>query len=353
MTILITGGCGFVGSSLGIFFKEKYPDYIVIALDNLKRKGSHLNLDRLHLAGVEFVHGDIRNKEDFETIGKVNMVIDASAEPSVLAGLAGDPDYLINTNLMGTINCLSYAKKHNATFIFLSTSRVYPIESIEKAIYKEQPTRFEFKDEQNINGLSAKGINEDFPTIGYRSFYGATKLASELIIQEYNQFYGLKSVINRCGVLTGPWQMGKVDQGVVVLWVAKHFWKKNLKYIGYGGEGKQTRDILHIRDLFELIDYQAHNINKVSGELFNVGGGSEVSVSLQELTLLCEEVTGNKIDIEKVKENRIADLRTYITDNTKVTSLTGWSPKTHPKKIIQEIHEWLKENENILKGILN
>ncbi len=353
MRILITGGAGFVGSSLSLLFKQKYPQYTVIAFDNLKRRGSHLNLDRLNKEGVEFLHGDIRNKEDFEQVAKVDMIIDASAEPSVLAGIGGDPDYLINTNLNGTIHCLSYAKRCNAGFIFLSTSRVYPIETIENAVYDELPTRFQFVDHQNLSGISYKGISEALSTVGYRSFYGATKLASELIIQEYNQFYGLKSVINRCGVITGPWQMGKVDQGVVVLWVARHFWKKKLGYFGYGGEGKQVRDILHVSDLFELIDYQVHNIDKVNGELLNVGGGNDVSISLQELTALCEEVTGNKIDIEKVSENRTADLRIYVTDNTKVTSITGWFPKTKPKAIIAEIYEWLKINENSLRDFLS
>lgn len=353
MRILITGGCGFVGSSLAIYFKHKYPAYSIIALDNLKRKGSHLNLERLHDNGVEFIHGDIRNKEDFDPAGAVDMVIDASAEPSVLAGISGDPDYLINTNLNGTINCLSYTKKHNAGFIFLSTSRVYPIESIENARYEELPTRFQFANEQTVEGISANGISEKLSTAGYRSFYGATKLASEILIQEYNQFYGLRSVINRCGVLTGPWQMGKVDQGVVVLWVARHFWKKDLSYIGYGGEGKQVRDILHIKDLFQLVDFQIHNLDKVNGELFNVGGGNVVSISLNELTTLCEEITGNKINIQRIKENRIADLRIYISDNTKVGQKTMWAPETTSKIIVEEIYEWLKANEKDLKNILS
>src|SRR5690349_19143449 len=116
MKILITGGAGFVGSSLAIALKTNYPDYQVYALDNLKRRGSELNIPRLKKAGVEFVHGDIRNKEDFDSIPAVDTVIEASAEPSVLAGLDGTPDYLINTNLVGTVNCLNYALKHKAGF---------------------------------------------------------------------------------------------------------------------------------------------------------------------------------------------------------------------------------------------
>lgn len=352
-SILITGGCGFVGSNLAVFFKISYPDYTIIALDNLKRRGSELNINRLKDAGVVFVHGDIRNKEDFDQVGPIDLLIEASAEPSVLAGINSSLDYLINTNLTGTINCLIYAAKHQAGFVFLSTSRVYPIKQIEKIRFGETPSRFQILTEQDVTGISAAGITENFALDGYRTFYGATKLASELLIHEYNAMLGMKTVINRCGVITGPYQMGKVDQGVVVLWVARHFWKNKLSYFGYGGEGRQVRDILHIHDLYRLIDTQVHDIDKFNGQVFNVGGGNECSVSLKELTALCEEVTGNKIMIEKISENRQADIRIYITDNSKITALSGWSPKKKPKEIIMEIHEWIKENQTILNKILN
>lgn len=354
MKILITGGCGFVGSSIAISIKKKYPSYEVVALDNLKRRGSELNIPRLKANGIEFIHGDIRNREDFDTIGgKLDLILEASAEPSVLAGINGTPDYLVNTNLSGTINCLYLAQKHKADFIFLSTSRIYPIAAIEKADFIETPTRFSLNENQKIRGVSGKGIAEDFPLEGYRSLYGATKLASELMIHEFNQFYGIRTVINRCGVLTGPWQMGKADQGVMVLWVARHYWKKNLSYIGYGGTGKQVRDVLHVDDLFRLIDYQIHHMDKVNGEVYNVGGGNEISVSLQELTKICEKVTGNKIDIQEVNENRAADIRIYITDNQKVTAATGWKPQISVEQIVEEIHAWIRNNEKELNSILN
>ena len=269
-----------------------------------------------------------------------------------MAGLDGTPDYLINTNLVGTINCLNYTKKCGASFIFLSTSRIYPIKAIEKLNYEEQETRFTLTDNQRVRGVSSKGIAEDFPLDGARSLYGATKLASELMIHEYNEFYGMKTVINRCGVLTGPWQMGKIDQGVMVLWVAKHFWQQKLAYIGYGGSGRQTRDMLHVKDLYKLIDYQLHNIDKVNGEILNVGGGVEVSASLQELTQICQEVTGKTIPISQVPENRAADIPLYITDNSKVTALTGWKPEISMKQIVQEINDWITENEESLAYVL-
>ncbi len=352
MRILITGGAGFVGSSLAIALKQNYPSYEIFCLDNLKRKGSELNVARLGKQGIQFIHGDIRSKEDFDSLPLVDSIIEASAEPSVLAGLNGSPDYLINTNLFGTVNCLNYAVKCKANFIFLSTSRIYPIKTIETLDFIESETRFELTDNQQIKGVSAKGIAEDFPLDSPRSLYGTTKLASELIIQEYNEFYKLKTVINRCGVLTGPWQMGKVDQGVMVLWIAKHFFEQQLAYIGYGGNGKQTRDILHVADLYRLIDWQLHNIDKVNGEILNAGGGVEVSVSLQELTEICQEVTGNTIPITKVAENRPADIRLYITDNSKVTALTGWKPEIGVKQIVEEITAWLSENQEALEPIL-
>lgn len=352
MRILITGGAGFVGSSLAIALKQNYPSYEIFCLDNLKRKGSELNVARLGKQGIQFIHGDIRSKEDFDSLPLVDSIIEASAEPSVLAGLNGSPDYLINTNLFGTVNCLNYAVKCKANFIFLSTSRIYPIKTIETLDFIESETRFELTDNQQIKGVSAKGIAEDFPLDSPRSLYGTTKLASELIIQEYNEFYKLKTVINRCGVLTGPWQMGKVDQGVMVLWIAKHFFEQQLAYIGYGGTGKQTRDILHVADLYRLIDWQLHNIDKVNGEILNAGGGVEVSVSLQELTEICQEVTGNTIPITKVAENRPADIRLYITDNSKVTALTGWKPEIGVKQIVEEITAWLAENREALEPIL-
>lgn len=352
MTVLVTGGAGFVGSSLARNIKKRYPHYKILCLDNLKRRGSELNIPILKTEGIEFIHGDIRNIEDFESIGPIDLLLECSAEPSVLAGYDTSPAYLVNTNLVGTINCLEYARKNKAGFIFLSTSRVYPIEYINSLSYKETDSRFELLDEQSISSASSEGYNETFPLDRPRSLYGTTKLASELIIQEYIQMYGLKAIINRCGVLTGPGQFGKSDQGVVVLWVARHFWKQKLSYIGYGGTGKQVRDILHVDDLFELIDYQINNLNSLNGETFNVGGGKEISISLKELTTLCQKHTGNEIQIDEISEDRQADIRIYLTDNSKVTQITGWKPKISADEIIEQIHKWISKNQKQLEGIL-
>lgn len=351
-TYLITGGAGFVGSNLAIEFKKNKQNIRVVALDNLRRRGSELNIPRLMENGVEFIHGDIRNKEDFQDVGEADVIIECSAEPSVLAGFESSPEYLINTNLLGTVNCLEYARKCGADFLFLSTSRVYPIKIINSLNFTETSTRFELSNEQSIIGISSKGLTEDFPLNGSRTLYGTTKLASELIIQEYIEMYGLRGVINRCGVLTGSWQMGKVDQGFVVLWVAKHHYQKPLNYLGYGGKGKQVRDILHVKDLYRLLEIQIYDMDTHNGEIYNVGGGLERSISLFELTNLCKKYTGNKVTINSVIENRMADIRIFITDNSKVTEKTGWKPEITVDQIIEEISDWIRENSEKLRPIL-
>jgi len=352
-SILITGGCGFIGSNLSLLLKEKYPSYHVVALDNLKRRGSELNIPRLKESGVEFIHGDIRNPEDLDLGINFDYIIDAAAEPSVMAGMGASLNYLINTNLNGTINTLELAAKTKAKFIFLSTSRVYPIPYLEQLNYNEGKTRFELADEQILPGVSKIGIAENFPLDKARSLYGSTKLASELLIEEFREFFDVNYVINRCGVIAGPYQMGKVDQGVITLWMARHFWQKDIAYFGYGGTGKQVRDVLHVYDLFDLVDYEIHNFDKVNGSTLNAGGGLSSSVSLLELTGLCEEITGNKVGAASVAENRKGDIPLYITDNTKITNQIGWAPKRDTKGILTDIFEWIKKNEKQLKPILN
>ncbi len=350
--VLITGGAGFIGSNLAIGLKKKYPAYDIIAFDNLKRRGSELNISRLLQHKIIFLHGDIRCKEDFEQIGRIDSLIDASAEPSVLKGIGKETEYLINTNLFGTVNCLYFADQHKADFIFLSTSRIYPIKMLNDLGFVETENRFEFVDNQVTQGVTKNGVAENFPLDGSRSFYGTTKLAAELLINEYSELLGLKTVVNRCGVIAGPWQMGKIDQGIVSLWVAKHFWNQPLSYIGYGGEGKQVRDILHIQDLFYLVDYQLHSMEKINGETFNIGGGIQTSVSLKELTQLCEEISGNKIKIDNVGETRAADLRIYYSDNEKAKRVMNWEPAISVKKIVADTFDWIKENHTSLENIL-
>lgn len=350
--ILITGGAGFVGSNLAVSFSNDNPEFNVIALDNLHRRGSELNVKRLTGSGVRFVHGDVRKMGDIASVGEIDLLIECSAEVSVTAGYDSCNAYVHETNLFGTMNCLEMCRMHHAGIIFLSTSRVYPIQKINNLRYSESPTRLTPVEGQGVPGMSAQGINEDFSLEGFRSIYGATKLCSELMIQEFIQAYDIKGVINRCGVITGPWQMGKVEQGFVALWVAKHLWGGQLSYTGYGGKGKQVRDILHIEDLYDLLSRQMSSMDELNGQVFNVGGGPDLSISLVELTAMCEEMTGNRLSTSSIPDTAKTDIPYYVSDCAKVREMTDWQPYQQKEKILQDIQAWLKENEEGLRGIV-
>jgi CDP-paratose 2-epimerase len=351
--ILISGGAGFVGSSLAIGLKKQHPHWQIITLDNLKRRGSELNLSRFKKHNIDFIHGDIRSSSDLDPqILDIDTIIDCSAEPSVLAGFSS-PQYVIQTNLIGTINILELARQTQARLLFLSTSRVYPVESLKNINTIELDTRLEIATNQLITGISGEGVAENFPLTGYRTLYGTTKLASELLIEEYRNAYNIQAVINRCGVLTGPWQMGKVDQGVFVLWVAAHYFGNSLSYIGYGGKGKQVRDLLHIDDLLSLVTYQLEHFSELDGDVLNVGGGKENSLSLLETTRICEQITGKSIEIKSIEEERPGDIPIFITDSCQIMQKTGWKPKVNPQQTLQDIFNWIKDNEIILQSVLS
>lgn len=353
MKILITGGCGFVGSNLALLFKDHLNQSEIYCLDNLSRRGSELNLSKILKKGIQFVHGDVRNRNDFDRIPKVDLVIDAAAEPSVLAGtVPGELENLMDTNLNGTINTLYFAKKHQAQFIFLSTSRVYPYDTLLQADLEVSPKRFNFSNQQTLPGISKNGIQENYPLEGIRSLYGATKLASEYIIREFAHNFEIPTVINRCGVLSGPYQMGKIDQGVIVLWMARHFWNKNLSYIGFGGQGQQARDVLHVHDLFQAILWQLKNLSTIHNQTFNLGGGLANTVSLAELTQLCEKISGKTISISSDTNNRPGDIPVYVTDNAKFERISGWKPSISVEQLLSEVHDWISHDQDFLKPIL-
>jgi CDP-paratose 2-epimerase len=350
--ILITGGAGFVGSSYAIWLARNHEGLSITAVDNLKRRGSELNLPRLREHGIDFVHADIRNPEDLRLDERQpDLIVDCSAEPSVLAGYGSGAEYVIRTNLTGTGNCLELARRCGSAVLFLSTSRVYPIARLNQIAVTETATRFEIAASQQMAGVSRQGVSEAFSQEGARSLYGATKLASELLLHEYADMYGLPVVINRCGVIAGPWQMGKVDQGVFALWVAAHRFNRPLAYIGWGGEGKQVRDALFIDDLCELLDLQVAHLHEISGSTFNVGGGPDASASLLEMTGMCEIITGNALVMGRSPENRPGDVRLYITDNSRVRSALGWHPSTSVEKTLAAIDKWVCDHQTLVQHL--
>jgi CDP-paratose 2-epimerase len=354
MKILITGGAGFVGSALARYFRRDRAVNSVVVFDNLRRRGSEWNVNRLRSEGVEFVHGDVRNASDLESLdGKFDVLIEASAEPSVLAGIAESPRYVLDTNLVGALNCLEFARSRCGGFVFLSTSRVYSIDPLVHLPLVELSCRLDLQNTDcNVPGVSFTGVSESFPCDTSRSYYGASKLAAELVCQEYASNSGLPIVINRCGVIAGPGQFGKTDQGVFTLWVARHYFGRPLKYMGFGGKGLQVRDLLHPDDLCDLVKRQLQSWNLVSGRTFNVGGGRGGSVSLREFTGLCQETIGRKVTITEDPTTNSVDIPWYVTDHAQVTKLLNWSPRRAPKQIVNEIADWIRADEISLARIL-
>lgn len=352
MRVLVSGGAGFVGANIGLALVERHPDWEIIALDNLHRRGSELNLPRLRTAGIEFIHGDVRVLDDLRALGEVDAIVECSAEPSALSGFDGQPGYVIDTNLRGAYHCLELARRQDAHLVFLSTSRVYPIPALCALRLEESETRFELGAEQQLPGASAEGITESFPLQGFRTLYGASKLSAELLIDEYRHAYGLRAVINRCGVIAGPWQMGRVDQGVFTYWILAHHFNRPLRYFGFGGSGKQVRDLLHVEDLVELLDEQLLDPEHWDGATVNVGGGRAGSLSLLETTALCAEITGHRVEVKASGEARPGDVPVYISDCRALWRRSSWRPRRGPRTILEDIHAWVCAHEAALERTL-
>ncbi len=350
--LLITGGAGFVGSNLAVSLASRHSGWEILALDNLYRRGSELNLPRLEAAGVEFVRGDVREPGDLQALPPIDAMIECSAESSVMSGVDGDTGYLVHTNLTGAYNCLELARRDGAFVVFLSTSRVYPVAPQVELGLEEGPTRFEIAAEQAVAGVSPAGISEDFPMDGPRTLYGATKLAAELLIEEYRAGLRVPAVIDRCGVIAGPWQMGKVDQGVFTHWMLAHHFGNPLTYIGFGGEGKQVRDLLHVEDLVDLVERQLLDPAAWDGRTVNAGGGRECSLSLAETTEICRRLTGNEVPIEPVAETRAGDVPVYLSDCARLFGLDEWRPRRSAEQVLSDIHAWIvSDDERIAEAL--
>ena len=336
--ILITGGCGFVGSNLCIFLNKK--KYKVSSLDNLSRKGSRYNLNLLKKLNIKNHKINIENYHQISKLPKFDIIIDCCAEAAVEVS-KNNFDKVINTNLIGTINILKKVKNDKSKIIFLSSSRVFPIKKINE-IFKQKVL--------NNSLVIKKMFSENSETNGAKTIYGVTKLASEMFIEEFSYAFNIKYIINRCGVISGPLQFGKQDQGFVSLWIWRHLMKKKLSYIGYGGKGNQTRDVLHIYDLCELIFMQIKKIGSINNSLFTVGGSTKSNISLKKLTKICQEITGNKLRITKVKKTSIYDIPYFITDNSKVIKSYNWKPERNILNIVKDTYNWLKNNKaNLVK----
>lgn len=350
--VLVTGGAGFIGASLALELAARHPGWEIVAFDNLHRRGSTLNLPRLRDAGVEFVHGDVREPADLEALGGFDALLECSAETSVMAGVDGATSYPVRTNLLGAYHCLELAARHQAQVVFLSTSRVYPVAALNALAHEERATRFALVSEQHLAGASAEGISEEFPLAGTRTLYGATKLAAELLIAEYAESFGIATVIDRCGVIAGPWQMGSAEQGVFAHWMAAFYYRRVLSYIGFGGSGKQVRDLLHVSDLAELVEEQLLAPERWAGAVVNVGGGNACSLSLMEASALCREITGNDVELGSDPHTRRGDVRHYVSDCRALAGYTDWQPKRSSREVLADIYGWIRDNERLVEDAL-
>ncbi len=345
---LITGGCGFIGSTIAVTLRS--AGHAVTCFDNFSRRGSEVIRGRVEAAGCTVVEGDVRHPEALDALrGDFEVLIECSAEPSVMAAATGaGARYVIDTNLGGAVNCYELARERGMAVLFLSTSRVYPYEEINRRRFTESSSRFEYAGDGP--GITARGVGLDFPLAGARTMYGATKLAAEHLLTEYSAQYGVRSLVNRCGVIAGPWQMGKADQGVFTFWITEHYFKRPMRYIGFGGEGKQVRDLLHADDLADLVVRQLDDVARWDGACYNVGGAA-INLSLAESTVLAQEATGNRVDVGRDERTRPGDVRWYVTDNTAVSQRYGWTPVRDAPTIFADTVRWLAANERELAPV--
>ena len=240
MKLLITGACGFVGSRLIGRWRSLGASHAIVGMDNLSREGCEVNRAALRRAGVHVVHGDLRCRSDVEALPPAEFVVDAAAVPSVRAGIDGQTStrQLIEHNLLATVNLLEYCRSTGAGLALLSTSRVYSIAALNALPLAVGGQRFDLLGSQPLPpGTSSHGLDESFSTEPPLSLYGASKLTSEQLAREYGEAFGFPVWINRCGMMAGPGQFGRAEQGVISFWV--HAWRAGLplSYHGYGGAG--------------------------------------------------------------------------------------------------------------------
>ena len=341
MKILITGICGFVGSEIALQLRlsQSTASLQIVGLDNLARNGSWRNRSRLAEYDIDVRHGDIRSQTDIDAIGPTDWVIDAAANPSVLAGVGGGSRKLLEDNLGGTINLLEHCRQHQAGFVLLSTSRVYSIPPLAGLQVQTQEQAFVPANNTLPHGVTERGVSELFTTAAPVSLYGSTKLASEQLALEYSHTFDFPVWINRCGVMAGAGQFGKADQGIFAFWL--HCWceERGLKYIGFGGHGHQVRDCLHPHDLTDLLMRQMATECGSKPRIVNVSGGLKSARSLKQLSDWC----GQRWSPQKVASDntpRTFDLPWVVLDHSLASETWGWQPKITTDQVLDQIADF-------------
>lgn len=337
MKILITGGCGFLGSNLASYGAEL--GYDIMLFDNLSRLGSEQNKDWLLSQGnIQFCFGDIIDAEQVQ-------IIFSKFSPDIVFHLAGQvamttsirsPMLDMQTNVIGTLNVLECARKknNNTKIIFSSTNKVYG--DLEGFEYQVVNKRYECSAFEN-------GVSEKVP-LDFRSPYGCSKGAADQYVLDYNRIYGLETVVFRHSSMYGGRQYPTEDQGWVGWFCSEvnriSLGEKQNKII-ISGNGFQVRDLLNSEDMCKLYFNALSVMPQISGQAFNIGGGIENSLSLLELLEFLSEYFSVDIEIDR-KETRQSDQKIFIADLTKIKKSVNWSPQKPFEDGLAEYIKWIR-----------
>ena len=337
--ILITGGCGFVGTNLSINLNKEYE---IFALDNFSKKESRNNLKLLSDRDIKVIEQDIVNKSEVENIIKDLMpdsIIHLGAQVAMSESIT-NPLGDFETNVIGTLNILESLKQYseNTKLINVSSNKVYG--DIAWDEIDENSTRYFSKKYKN-------GYNEEIP-ISFSGPYGCSKGSAEQYVLDYKKTFNLKTTSLRLSTIYGPNQYSTYNQGWVG-WFLNEVYKqtsKNKIEISIHGDGKQVRDILYIDDFCNLINNLLQNFDNVSGEVFNIGGGNNNSISILELLNYSKEIFKVSADFDlALKEWRTADQKYYASNIEKINKYTSWKPETNKEEGINLYSKWLKSKQ--------
>lgn len=338
MKILINGGCGFLGSNLAAYGIKNGHDITVF--DNLSRLGASENLEWLKSVGnFTFVHGDTRNKNDVETVvsgGKFDVVMHLAGQVAMTTSIA-NPYKDFETNTMGTVNVLEALRKFSPDTImtFSSTNKVYG--DLEQYTYIENDKRYVCKEWPN-------GFDETVP-LDFRSPYGCSKGAADQYMLDFHRIFGIRTIVFRHSSMYGGRQFATYDQGWIG-WFCEKAIEKSLnpscEPFTISGNGKQVRDILHAEDMMRLYYTAIENADKIKGQVFNIGGGMDQSLSLLELFDMLNDMLGIRMEYTQLPP-RVSDQKVFVADITKITGAIGWKPQVTAAEGIEKMIKWAKE----------
>ena len=335
MKILVTGGCGFLGSNLAAYGIREENEITV--LDNLSRLGASRNLEWLFsLGSFQFVHGDTGNKDAVDEIvknGQFDAVFHLAGQVAMTSSIAAPyQDFQVNT--MGTLHILEAVRKYSpgTAVLFSSTNKVYG--DLEQYTYSETNSRYLCEE-------WPEGFDESVP-LDFHSPYGCSKGSADQYMLDYARIYGLKTVVFRHSFMYGGRQFATGDQGWIG-WFCKKAIEKaenpSCAPFEISGNGKQVRDILYAQDMVQLYYTALEKIESLAGKAFNIGGGMGQSLSLLELFAIVESMLDIKMEYRKLPA-RISDQKVFVADITKISSLSGWQPAVTVQQGIEKMLQW-------------